>query len=219
MRSVLILGLSGFSQLMKTYIERFTEDKIVGFVCHREYIDKNELNGIPVYPVDMIKALYSQDEVFILPAIGYTKMGQLRAKLVDEMQRKGYQFYSFIHPTVSWYGDSMGVGNIILENVTFCLHAKLGNHNVIFNNCAFAHDTYIGDFNHFGACVAISGNTHVGNHCFLGTNSTLKNEINIADYTFIGASAYVSKTTHPYSVIVPARSSTLYDVNSLDVKI
>jgi acetyltransferase-like isoleucine patch superfamily enzyme len=146
-------------------------------------------------------------------------MGQIRAKTADEMRRKGYGFYSFIHPSVNWYGDSIGEGNIILENVTFCLNSKLGNFNIFFNNCALAHDTSIGDFNHFGPCIALSGHVRIGNHCFFGTNSTLRNDINVADYTLVGAGTYVNKSTQPYSVIVPAGSSILNDKSSLDVKI
>jgi len=213
MRSVIILGTNDFSVLMKKYMDKFTNVKVMGFACHEKFIYEKEIEGYPVISIENLAASFPPEDVEILPSIGYTKLGQLRKMLVNELRDKGYSFRSFIHPSVSFYGEEIGEGNIVLENVTFCLNSQIGNFNIVFNNSSFAHDTSIGDFNHFSPCVATSGHTTIGNHCFLGTNATTRNHIEISDYSFVGAGAYVSRSADSGSFIVPLESQNTPERN------
>lgn len=216
---VILFGIGSFSLLLKEYLERFTHDSVVGFVCHRKYWQADKLDSTPVYVLEDLEQSCAPGDALILPSIGYSRMNTLRADVVNALRSKGYGFASFIHPSVQWYGDSIGEGNIILENVTFGLHSSLGDFNVVFNGCTITHDVRIGNCNHFSPRVAFSGNVQVGNYCFFGTNCTLKNNISIADYSLIGAGAFVQQSTQDHSVLVPARSITLENKDSMDVSI
>ncbi len=201
---------------MKAYIERYTEDVVIGYVGHKKFLTVQKLDDVPVFAVEDLEEFYAPKDVSILPSIGYTEMNKRRECVVKELKGKGYGFYSFIHPSVHLYGNKIGEGNIILEETTICMNSSIGSYNIIFNNCAISHDVTIGDYNHFSPAVAVSGCVKIGNYCFLGTNSTIKNEITIADLTLVGAGAYVRKSTQEESVIVPAESQILIDKKSRD---
>jgi len=209
MSQVILFGTSNFSLLMKKYIERFSEDVVVGFVCHAEYRETQMLGSLPVYTMEEIVGAFPPCKAKVLPTAGYTKMNTIRAKVVEEFQEMGYEFSSFIHPSVQWYGEKMGIGNIILENTTICMNSTLGSFNILFSGCNISHDVTIGDFNHFSPSAALSGFIDIGNHCFIGTNSTIKNNVEIADFSLIGAGAYIQHSTKEYSVTVPSKSVNL----------
>lgn len=202
--------------MMKTYIERFTQDVVVGYTGHKKYLSLRELDGVPVFAVEDLETAYTPKVVSVLPSIGYTEMNKRRESVVEELKDKGYGFYNFVHPSVHWYGNKIGEGNIILEETTICMNSTIGDYNIIFNNCAISHDVTIGNYNHFSPGVAVSGYVTIGNYCFIGTNATIKNEIEIADLTLVGAGAYVRKSTNEESVIVPAESQILIDKKSRD---
>ena len=54
MAEILLFGIGDFSILMKKYVERFSDHKVLGFVCHRQYRDALELESLPVYVMDEI---------------------------------------------------------------------------------------------------------------------------------------------------------------------
>jgi len=219
MSKILLFGTGNYSLLMKKYVEKFTDDTIVGFVCHRQYRDTEELVSLPVFAMDEVKECCPPDDVLILPTIGYMKMNTLRSQVVGELKSMGYGFASFIHPSAVWYGDAMGEGNIIMEKALFCLGSKIGSFNIFYNDSSVGHDVTFGDYNFTCGGTVLAGYVNVGNHCFLGVNSTFKNNIDIADYSFIGAGAYVNQSTSENSVTIPAKSITVRSMNSMDIEI
>jgi len=219
MSKLLLFGTGNYSLLMKKYVEQFTDDTIVGFVCHRQYRETPELESLPVFAMDEVKEKCPPSDVLILPTIGYTKMNTLRAQVVDELKSMGYRFASFIHPSAQWYGEAMGEGNIIMERALFCLGSKVGSFNIFCSDSSISHDVMIGDYNFICSGAVLSGYINVGDHSFLGVNSTFKNNIDIADYSLVGAGAYVNQSTSEYSVTVPAKSITVKNMNSMDIEI
>jgi sugar O-acyltransferase (sialic acid O-acetyltransferase NeuD family) len=218
MSKILIFGTSSFSLLMKNYIERFSRDSVIGFVCDKEYKKSDSFAYLPVYALEEIRRYHSPDDVKVLPAIGYTNMNTMRSQIVDKVRNAGFKFAGFVHPDANWYGEKIGEGNIILEGSSFGLNCVLGDFNIFFNSCAIAHDCIIGSFNHFSPSVALSGCVNVGDYCFVGTNSTLRDNIKVEDYSLIGAGAYISKPTKKYSVTIPAPGVTLVGKTSMDIK-
>ena len=216
MKSVLIWGVGPFSRLMYKYLPTFTSDTVAGFVCHSRYRTIDELEGKAVYALETLETEFSPQEVLVLPSMGYRAMNSVRAKVVEDVRRKGFGFCSFVHPESRIYADRIGEGNIILENVTVGLSAKIGSFNVIFNDCSVSHDCVVGDYNHFSVAVALSGCVEVSNFCFLGTNSTVKNGVRLAERTLLGAGAYLSADSLPGRVYVPERTVCLENHVSTD---
>lgn len=217
MTSVIIFGTSEFSRRMRKYIEKFTDDVVAGYTCNSEYIKESSVDGLQVYEAESLDNYFKPSEVKVLMSIGYTDMNLARRKAADFVSEKGFDFYSFIHPTATLGGTKIGKGNIILENVTIAMLSEIGDFNIMFNDVSVTHDVIIGDFNHFSPAAVVSGYVTIGDHCFLGSNSTVKNGIKVAEFTFLGAGAYLSKNSNPYEVIVPSRSIVLEGKSSIDI--
>lgn len=216
MKNVVIFGTSNFSIMLKSYIEQFSDDKVAAFTVHKKYIETDAIESLPVIAFEDIEKFYSPCDYYILPAMGYTKMNSIRKKIVSQFSLKGYNFYSFIHPSAQLYCDEIGVGNIIFEGVIAEKFSKIGNFNVIFSHVSISHHCKIGNYIHFAPAVAMGGNTIVHDNCFLGINSTIRDNIILADFTLVGSGTYISKNTDYGSVIVSPRSFVLENKTSVD---
>ncbi len=204
MKQIILFGTKQFPRLIKEYIERFTDDKVAAFCCNKEFIDVEEIDTLPVVALEEVEKHYSPDRFLVLPTVGYTKMNSLRKTIVNIFRDKGYSFYSFIHPTATIYGDKIGEGNIILEQVNIGMHTEFGSFNMVFNGCQLSHHGKIGDYNHFSPAVALGGNVTIKDRCFFGINSTIRDSIVIEEATLVGAGCYINKSTTKGAVITPA---------------
>ena len=145
-------------------------------------------------------------------------MNQVREQIFEKCERAGYKIASFIHSTVVDYSESIGIGNIILENVKLQPFSKVGKGNIIQHFTLVSHEATVGDFNYFGGNVHLAGLSSVSHHCFLGINSLVQNTIKLAPYTLVGATVCVNADTEEATVIAPAQNRIIKTkVNAMDI--
>ncbi|MEK5390059.1 acetyltransferase [Margalitia sp. FSL K6-0131] len=217
-KKIIIFGNTNFAKMVKYYIETDTDENFVGFTVDQKFIDKDDVNQTNIVPFEEIESIYPQDEYKILPVIGYNKMNEIRRKIHQSIKLKGYEIASFVHPSANIAKNvELGEGNIFLENTLIQPFVSIGNGNIFWSNINISHHSIIGNFNFFAPSSSTAGNVIIQDNCFLGNNCTVKNGVEIKSYTLIGAGAYVSTNTKEDSVIVPARSSTLNNVRSMDI--
>lgn len=219
MKKAIIFGTDQFAEVLYYFLNQPDEKnkvEVSAFTVDKKYLNQTTYCGLPVIEFEQIEKYYPPEEYGIFICLGYTKMNEIRQVKFKEAKEKGYNILSYCHPTASVYAESMGEGNIIMENVTIGAFCRIGTGNVFWANAHIAHHTKMGDFNFFTISVAVAGNINIGNNCFFGNNCTIKNGINISDRTLIGAGCYLSKDTEPDGVYVPARSVQLTDKKSMD---
>lgn len=85
----------------------------------------------------------------------------------------------------------IGVGNIIMGNVSISGNVKIGNHICIYYQSCISHDCTIGDYSTICPGVTICGNVNIGEGCFIGAGTVIKEKINIVDNVTIGAGSLV----------------------------
>ncbi len=209
MRKIVIFGTSPFAKLMKWYIENDSDDAIVCFTVEKAYMNETEFCGLPVVAFEELDTICKKDEVEILVTVGYRKMNQIREQIFKKCEDAGYKIASFIHSTVVNYADSVGYGNIILEEVKLQPFCSVGNGNIIQHFTIISHEAQVGDFNYFAGNVHIAGLSSVAHHCFVGINGLVQNTIKLAPYTMVGATACVNANTEEGTVITPSKNRVI----------
>jgi len=216
---LLIFGINSLAELLKYYIEKYTNGIISGFILDKEYLDNypNKIDNIPIICFDNIEKIFPVKEYSILLALGYSNMNELRMEKYDIIKQKGYNIASFVHPTASVQQEFIEEGTIVLENTVIQPFVKMGVCNIFWSNVNISHHTVIGDFNYFAPMCSCCGNVTIGSQCFIGSNCTVKNGVKLADKTLAGAGVYISHDTFEADVIVPQRSITLTNKKSYDM--
>lgn len=218
MQNLIITGNGSYSQMMRRYIENTDFGNVVAYTVESAFIQSNQLDGLPVIPLEDLKERFSYDDVDLVMGIGYKRMGSIRKQIFERCSTLGYKFINYIHPTVIIEKNvSLGNGNNILEGVILEEGVVLGNANLLFGGSLIAHETQIGDYNTFSVKAVVAGCTKIGNQCFVGASATVKDHIRLKDYVLIGAGAYAYKNMEEYAVVVPVESRILTDKRSIDL--
>ncbi|MDM5359873.1 hypothetical protein [Peribacillus sp. ACCC06369] len=216
MKDLVIFGNSNFSRLLKWYIDHDDERKVVAFCTEKEYLIENRFEGLPVISFENITKKYPPENYDILIGIGYRNMNNIRKRIYYLCKEKGYQIASYFHSSSLIETNDIGEGNIVLEQSLLSPFVSLGICNLIWNNVSIAHDDKIGDFNTISGMSAVAGNVIIKNNCFLGKASVVSDHITINDYSLIGAAAFVGRDIAPYSVVAATKGVVLKGKKSTD---
>ena len=192
MKKIIIYGVSDFARQLKYYLDRDRTYQIVGFCQDDGYNSVESYEGLPVYSFTEAKKF---TEVEFLIAVGYSKMNKNREAIYNRLKKSGCRIASYIHPTAVVQSNSIGEGNIILENTVVEPFAKIGHGNLIWYNVSVAHGNIIGNFNNIAGNASLCGNVIVHNNCFIGNNACVKEGVTVSDYTLIGAQVYMPHDT------------------------
>jgi len=213
-----IIGAGEFAEIAYEYFSDFTDKEVVAFAVEKEFIDKQNLFGLPVVPFEDIETLYPPEEYEVFVAITYTQLNRVRERLYKQTKKKGYRFATFIHPTV-FLGRDVKIGEncFIFEHNNIQRKVRIGNNVVIWSKNHIGHRSVIKDNCYLASGIVISGYCEIGENCFLGVNCSLNDKIKIAKDTIIGNGAIVIKDIEePGGVYVgnPARrlEKTSYEV-------
>lgn len=212
----IIFGNSNFAQMLQTYLLE-QQIQTEAFCVEKQYCISNEFSGRPLVGIDSVSELYPSTDYDAYIAVGYTQMGNIRSKVYQLLEEKGYRLPNYVHPTVVMGPNFvMGKGNIILQSVNFGYETIIGNGNLIFDGTVIAHNVEIGSFNTISINVSACGFSKIKNHCFVGAGACIRDHIQVLDYTLIGANTYIRKDTSPYQVYSSAEAKQL-EKNSLQI--
>lgn len=205
MKKLLIYGINQFAEMMKYYIEQQNKYEIEAFVMEQKYITEKYFCGLPIVAFEDVSIIYPSNNYEIFLAIGYREMNQIRSKKFYEFKELGYTISSYISEKAIINTNSLGEGNIILENVIIGPFTQIGTGNIIWSGVNIAHHNIVGNFNFIALSSSVAGNVIIKDNCFIGNNATIKNGVTINDLTLIGAGCYISKDTECEDVYVPER--------------
>ena len=118
MQKIVIFGTGELAQRIFFYLKN-SEDEVVAFSANKSNIDSNELLGLPVVEFENIEQKYPPEKFSMFIALAYSDMNKKRAKFFDEAKSKGYELYSYVHPSTKiWDEFEMGENCFILaENI------------------------------------------------------------------------------------------------------
>ncbi len=191
-KKIVIIGAGEFAEIAFEYFSDFSNYEVAAFSVEKDFIDKSKLFNLPVTPFEEIEKRYPPHKYKVFVAITYTQLNRVRTRLYNQAKEKGYQFATFIHPTV-FLGRDIKIGEncFIFEYNNIQRRVNIGNNVVIWAKNHIGHQSVIEDNCYLASGVIISGYCEIGESCFLGVNCSLNDKIKVAKDTFIGNGAIV----------------------------
>ena len=179
--------------------EYFTHDsdfEVAGFSVEKDYLDKTELHGLPVVPLDQLEEHFPPGDSTAFVAVSSTKLNRVRTRLYRGMKERGYHFASYVSSRAFvWRNVEIGENCFIFEHNTLQPFVRIGDNVVLWSGNHIGHNSVIRDNCFIASHVVISGFCDIGENCFVGVNSTVINNIKVAKDCFIGAGALIQKDT------------------------
>jgi sugar O-acyltransferase (sialic acid O-acetyltransferase NeuD family) len=195
-RKVVVFGTGSFAQCVRFYLQHDSEHEVVAFTVHRERMESDTYEGLPLVPFEEIVERYPPSEYAMYVAVGYRKINQIRASIYEEAKAKGYELVTYISSRCThWPGLEVGDNCFIFEDNTIQPFVKIGNDVVLWSGNHIGHHASIGDHCFLASHIVISGHVHVGPYTFVGVNATTRDDISIGAGCIIGAGALVMRST------------------------
>ena len=209
MKKVIIFGTGELAQRIFFYLKD-SDDQVIAFCANKSKIDKEELLGLPVIAFENIKETFPPAEFSMFIALAYSEMNKKRTKFFNEAKNKGYELYSFVHPSTKiWDEFEMGENCFILANNVIQPFVKIGNNVLIGSNNLISHNTIIGDNCFITSNVTMGGHITMGKNCFVGLSATINQRIKIGDECIIGAGTIITKDINDKEVYAENSSKKL----------
>jgi len=209
MKKIIIFGTGELAQRIFFYLKD-SDDQVIAFCANKSKIDKEELLGLPVIAFENIKETFPPTEFSMFIALAYSEMNKKRTKFFNEAKNKGYELYSFVHPSTKiWDEFEMGENCFILANNVIQPFVKIGNNVLIGSNNLISHNTIIGDNCFITSNVTMGGHITMGKNCFVGLSATINQRIEIGDECIIGAGTIITKDINDKEVYAENSSKKL----------
>ena len=209
MKKVVIFGTGELAQRIFFYLKD-SDDQVIAFCANKSKIDKEELLGLPVIAFENIEEKFPPTEFSMFIALAYSEMNKKRTKFFNEAKNKGYELYSFVHPSTKiWDEFEMGENCFILANNVIQPFVKIGNNVLIGSNNLISHNTTIGDNCFITSNVTMGGHITMGKNCFVGLSATINQRIKIGNECIVGAGTIISNDINDKEVYAENSSKKL----------
>lgn len=205
-KPVIVLGAGGHAKVVIDSL-RALGHEIIGIVD--PYKEKFcEYYGLKVLGDDQSILNYKSNEVVLANGIGSIPGNNLRHKIINMMNKKGYEFIKFIHPLAIVASDlNIGAGVQIMSGVIIQPGVKIGNNSIINTGVVIDHDCIIHKDCHLAPGVTLSGNVVVNSKTHIGTGTSIIQNVNIGHDCEIAAGSVIFKDIPNNTKIIQKRET------------
>ena len=209
MQKIVIFGTGDLAQRIFYYLKD-SDDEVVAFSANKSNIDSNELLGLPVVAFEDINKKYPPSEFAMFIALAYSEMNKKRSTFFDEAKSKGYELYSFIHPSTKiWDEFEMGENCFILAGNIIQPFVKIGDNVMIGSNNLISHNTIIENNCFLTSNITLGGHITIGSNSFIGLSATINQRVKIGKECIIGAGTLITKNVNDKEVYAENSSKKL----------
>ena len=143
-------------------------------------------------------------------ALAYSEMNSKRTKFFEQAKSKGYELYSFVHPSTKiWDEFEMGENCFILANNVIQPFVKIGDNVLIGSNNLISHNTTIESNCFITSNVTMGGHIVIGANSFIGFNATINQRVKIGKECILGAGTIITKDVNDKEVYAENSSKKL----------
>jgi sugar O-acyltransferase (sialic acid O-acetyltransferase NeuD family) len=208
-KKLILIGDSLFAEIAYEYFTVDSDYEVVAFAVEREYMQRDNLFGLPIVPFEELSANYAPDEHAFYAALVYTQLNRLRTRLYHTAKTMGYQPASYISSRAFvWRNVEIGEHSFIFEDNTIQPFVRIGSNVVLWSGNHIGHHSIIQDNCFISSHVVISGSCNIGANCFFGVNATLGNDVKIGADCLLGAGATITKDVPENSLVKGNKSET-----------
>jgi sugar O-acyltransferase (sialic acid O-acetyltransferase NeuD family) len=201
MDKVILFGVGQVASRAYWYLTHDSPYEVAAFTVDPEYINSDELFGLPVVSFDDVETIYPPDEYKMFLSISSANMNKLRAKKYHQAKEKGYQLINYISSrATTWPGLIIGDNCHIQTNSIIEPFAEVGNDVIFGTNVLVSHNAVVKDHCFVAHQSVILGNVVVEPYCFIGANATIRDHVKIATECVIGAGALILEDTQEKGV-------------------
>jgi len=204
---LVIVGDSAFADIAYQYFTYDSPYEVVAFAVEKEYMSKDEFNGLPVVEFADLESSYPPVDCKLFVALTYGKLNRTRTRLYQQAKRRGYQFASYIssHCFV-WRNVEYGENCFVFENNTLQPFVTLGDNVILWSGNHIGHHSKIASHTFISSHVVISGFCEIGESCFFGVNSTVADTVKVGSDCFVNSGAVVMKNLSSNTIFNPEKS-------------
>ena len=209
MQKIVIFGTGDLDQRIFYYLKN-SEDEVVAFSANKSNIESDKLLGLPVVGFENVEKEYPPEEFSMFIALAYSEMNKKRRKFFDEAKNKGYELYSYIHPSTKiWDEFEMGENCFILAENIIQPFVKIGDNVLIGSNNLISHNTIIEDNCFLTSNITLGGHITIGANSFVGLSATINQRVKIGEECIIGAGTLITKDVNDKEVYAENSSKKL----------
>lgn len=195
-KKLIIIGDSAFSEVAREYFEVDSEYEVMAHAVERGYLNKEELNGLPVVPFEELESYYAPSDYYFHVAITYGQLNRVRTRLLNEAIRKGYRPASYISSKAfCWRNVVLGEHIFVFEDNTIQPYVTIGDNVILWSGNHIGHHSTIRNNCFISSHVVISGFCDIGENTFMGVNSTLADQVTVGRDNWIGPGVALTKST------------------------
>ena len=204
---LVLVGDGLFAEIAHEYFTHDSDYEVVGFSVERDYLERDELRGLPVVPFETLEEEFDPSTTSVHAALVYTQMNRLRARLAGAAKEKGYALASYVSSRAFvWRNVELGEHCFIFEDNTVQPFVRIGRNVILWSGNHIGHHSAIRDNVFVASHAVISGSVEIGENSFVGVNATLVNDITIGPDCWIGPHVVVTRDAAPNGFYRPARS-------------
>lgn len=167
---------------------------------------KTELGGLPVHgPLDSWR---DHPDALFVNGLNGVELTPRKRELLDRLGIPDDRWVGVTHPTASVSRMAeVGIGTVILQNVTVNSAARVGDHVMILPNSVVSHDAVVGSYSYLTPGVVLAGYVEVGEGAYLGAGSAVRHRVRIGAGAVVGMGSVVLDDVAPRTIVrgVPAR--------------
>lgn len=200
MKSIIIVGASGFGREIVQYVEDINLIEPIWEI--QGFLDDN-LNALDSVKSDFkiigtIKDYEPKEDDYFVCALAFP---EVKKKIVEQLKGRGAKFVSIIHPTVriNKYA-TIGEGVVITPNSNVNCGATVGDFVSVLNS-GIGHDAHVGDYTTLSGRCSINGHVNVGNCVYMGCNVCIAPSKKIGDNAVLGMGSVVVANVKPNTTV------------------
>jgi len=198
---VIIFGASYAARMMRVYLERDTDHRVLGYTTDKAFIGEGEFDGRPIFAWEDLEITHPPGSVEILGPVSHREMNQLRLRKHAEAKARGYTLASFIHPTAQIYAEHIGEAPIILEYCIIQPGTVIGDGLICWSGSLIGHDCVLGDYCFLSAVCQLGGRSIIGDRCYLAGGARLTPGVTLGEETAVLNGGVVATNVPPRSVL------------------
>jgi sugar O-acyltransferase (sialic acid O-acetyltransferase NeuD family) len=159
--------------------------EVVGMLDDNVALHGTSIAGVPVLGGLDDAAAHSDVEFLVCAGSGGAR--QMIVQRLSSLGVDSKRYARVVHPRADLPSTcTVGIGSIILGNVTLTSDVVVGQHVVLMPQVVLTHDDRVGDFATLCAGVVLGGGVRIGRAAYLGMNASVRQDLTVGDGAVLG---------------------------------